>query len=68
MKLNQPQESTNIEPMNYFGPSMIPSLRPGDELEIVAYDQQQIRKGDVIVFIPPGGDAKIVHRVVSVVP
>jgi len=68
MKLNQPQEPTNIEPMNYFGPSMIPSLRPGDELEIVAYDQQQIRRGDVIVFIPPGGDSKIVHRVVFVDP
>jgi len=52
--------------MNYIGSSMEPTLKPGVRLDVNAYHGQKIRKGDVIVFIPPGGDSKIVHRVTSV--
>jgi len=45
---------------------MNPLLLAGDGLHIVPYKDRAIRPGDVIVFIPPGGETKIVHRVVSV--
>ena len=51
---------------NYVGSSMNPLLREGDGLHVVPYENRPIRPGDVIVFIPPGGGLKIVHRVVSV--
>ena len=66
MGMKQSPEQTNIRPTNYVGPSMMPTLRPGDQLQFDVDDQQQIRRGDVIVFVPPGGDSKIVHRVISV--
>ena len=52
--------------MNYIGSSMNPTLKPGVRLDVSAYHGQRIRKGDVIVFIPPRGNSKIVHRVTSV--
>ena len=52
--------------MNYIGPSMNPTLKSGDRLCIIPYDGQKIRRGDVVVFVPPGGDSKIIHRVVSI--
>jgi hypothetical protein len=52
--------------MNYIGSSMDPTLKPGIQLHVRAYNGQKIRRGDVIVFIPPGRDSKIVHRVTSV--
>ena len=52
--------------MNYIGTSMKPTLKSGDRLLVIPCDGQEIRRGDVIVFIPPGGDSKIVHRVISV--
>ena len=58
--------TTDIKSMNYIGSSMNPTLEPGVRLDVSAYRGQKIRKGDVIVFIPPGGDSKIVHRVISV--
>jgi hypothetical protein len=44
------------------------TFRPGDLLYVVPYAETKIRCGDVIVFIPPDGERKIVHRVVSVAP
>ena len=55
----------DLESMNYIGPSMKPLLKAGDILEIVSYKGQEIRPGDVIVFFPPGGNSKVVHRVVA---
>ena len=52
--------------INYVGPSMNPLLVDGDGLHIVPYKDRAIRPGDVVVFIPPGSETKIVHRVVSV--
>jgi hypothetical protein len=45
---------------------MNPILRTGDGIHVVPYDGKEIRRGDVIVFIPSGGDSRIVHRVISV--
>lgn len=50
--------------MTYIGPSMRPILKPGDRLQVISYDRQRIRRGDVVVFVPPGGAAKIIHRVI----
>jgi hypothetical protein len=66
MEPMKPIEQPEPKTMNYIGPSMNPILRPGDRLHIVSYDFQEVRGGDVIVFIPPGGDSKVVHRVISV--
>ena len=52
--------------ISYVGPSMNPLLMGGDGLHIVPYKGRPIRPGDVIVFIRPGGETKVVHRVVSV--
>jgi len=52
--------------VSYVGPSMNPLLMGGDGLHIVPYKGRPIRPGDVIVFIRPGGETKVVHRVVSV--
>ncbi|MGD8706250.1 MAG: S26 family signal peptidase, partial [Syntrophobacterales bacterium] len=59
-------KTSELKSMNYIGSSMNPTLKPGVRLDVSAYHGQKIRKGDVIVFIPPGGDSKIVHRVTSV--
>ena len=59
-------EAREPKSMNYIGSSMNPSLKPGARLDVRAYHGEKIRRGDVIVFIPPGGDSKIVHRVISV--
>lgn len=59
-------KTSEFKSMNYIGSSMNPTLKPGVRLDVGAYHGQKILKGDVIVFIPPGGDSKIVHRVTSV--
>ena len=59
-------EQKELKSMNYIGSSMNPTLKPGDRLDTVPYDRQEIRRGDVIVFISPADESKVVHRVVSV--
>ena len=63
MELAQVKRANSI---SYVGSSMSPTLVAGDLLQIIPYDGQEIRRGDVVVFIPPEGDSKIVHRVISV--
>ena len=50
----------------YTGPSMNPTLKSGDKLQVVPYDGQRIQRGDVIAFISPSGDNKVIHRVITV--
>lgn len=49
----------------HIGPSMSPTLRPGDQIVVVPYDGWKARRGDVIVFRGPGGQ-QIAHRAVRV--
>lgn len=52
----------------YTGPSMNPTFRAGDLLEVVPCEVSELGRGDVIVFIPPGGSRKVTHRIVSAGP
>jgi hypothetical protein len=47
------------------GESMRPLLRPGDRIVFVPCRVEDLRRGDVIIFTPPGGTERVVHRVVS---
>jgi len=58
-------EAIEPESMNYIGCSMSPVLKPGDRLRIIPDDGQEIRRGDMIVFISPEDGSKVVHRVIS---
>ena len=63
MKATEPTETRTV---NYIGPSMNPILKSGDRLRIIPYNGKEVGRGDVIAFLPSGGDPKIIHRVVSV--
>jgi hypothetical protein len=52
--------------MNYMGPSMNPTLKSGDGINVIPYGKRKIRIGDVIVFPSPKGYHNVVHRVISV--
>jgi signal peptidase len=43
---------------------MNPALKFFDITYAIPYKGQKIRRGDVIVFIPPGEDHKVTHRVI----
>ncbi len=51
---------------NYNGPSMNPTLKAGDQLRVVPYDNKRIHVGDVVIFQAPEGKRLVTHRVVSV--
>ncbi|MCX5834369.1 MAG: S24/S26 family peptidase [Deltaproteobacteria bacterium] len=55
------------ESITYVGSSMNPIFRDGDALRLEPCNGK-VRRGDVIVFTPPEGDRKIIHRVISVGP
>jgi len=59
-------EKANPNSVSYMGSSMSPTLKPGDRLQVVPCNGQKVRKGDVIIFAPPGSESRIVHRVISV--
>jgi signal peptidase len=65
MQPKEQTESKKLQSINYIGPSMNPTLRPGDRLHIIPCDSRKVQRGDVVVFIPPGGDSKVIHRVVA---
>ncbi len=52
----------------YVGPSMNPTLREPEIMEIMPYDSRPLRVGDVVFFLPPEADQPVVHRVVRVTP
>jgi len=55
-----------IPTLNYIGPSMNPTLKAGDGLIVVAYEDSPIFVGDVVVFRHPEKKHRIAHRVVTV--
>jgi hypothetical protein len=50
----------------YSGPSMNPTLREPEIMEIMPYDSRPLRVGDVTFFLSPEADQPVVHRIVSV--
>lgn len=52
--------------VSYSGPSMNPTLRHPDLLEVVPSPEQSIRRGDVVYFQSPQDGMKVIHRVVRV--
>lgn len=52
----------------HFGTSMNQTLCELDVLEVAPYDNQPIRVGDVIYFVPPHWQHPVIHRVVRVTP
>lgn len=52
----------------YVGPSMNPTLREPEMMEIVPYDSRPLRVGDVAFFLSPEVDQPVVHRIVRVTP
>lgn len=52
----------------YSGPSMNPTLREPETMEIVPYGGKPLRVGDVAFFLPPDSQQPVVHRIVRVTP
>jgi len=52
----------------YAGPSMNPTLREPEMMEVVPYDNRPLRVGDVAFFLSPEADQPVVHRIVRVTP
>ncbi|WP_424358785.1 signal peptidase I [Methanocella sp. MCL-LM] len=58
-------ESSINETMLCVGNSMYPTLKVLDTLFIAPYHDTEVKRGDIIVFIAPGG-RKVTHRIVSI--
>jgi signal peptidase len=65
VELSERIKATELTAINYVGPSMNPIFKSGDRLQIASYGLEKIRVGDVVVFISPEDNSKVVHRVVS---
>jgi signal peptidase I len=50
------------------GESMRPLFQPGDRIAFVFCRAEDVRRGNVIIFVPPGQDERVVHRIVSTGP
>ncbi len=68
----EPDNSGNTAATMFFaalvGPSMNPTLREPDIMEINPYDSRPLRVGDVAFFLSPEADQPVVHRIVRVTP
>jgi signal peptidase I len=56
---------TNSNAVFCRGDSMRPLFRPGDRIEFVPCRVEELMRGDVIIFVPPEKQERVVHRVVS---
>lgn len=61
MGKNSPPESPGPRPLIYYGQSMRPFFRDGDE--ILLETSAAFSRGDVVIFTPPGENRHIVHRI-----
>ena len=52
----------------YAGPSMNPTLREPEVIEVMPYAGRPFRVGDVALFLAPGTDRPVVHRIARVTP
>jgi len=56
-----------METVIYYGTSMHPTFRHPDLLHVVMYGDDELpAAGDVVVFLPPGEEKLLAHRVLSV--
>ena len=53
---------------SYVGPSMNPTLREPEIMEIMPYGSTPMRVGDVVIFLPAEADRLVVHRITRVTP
>jgi len=59
-------EKNGIQHYYCLGPSMNPSLKAGDFLTLAPYGDCRLRRGDVVIFRPPGQNRLIAHRIISI--
>lgn len=52
----------------YVGPSMNPTLREPEIMEIMPYKNRPLRVGDVAFFLPPESVQPVVHRIIRLTP
>ncbi|GAB4342248.1 MAG: hypothetical protein Kow0089_17230 [Desulfobulbaceae bacterium] len=52
--------------IRYDGPSMYPTLRPSDLLEIVSCANGTVQQGDIVCFSSPVDGKNVIHRVIEV--
>ena len=52
----------------YVGPSMNPTLREPEIMEIMLYDGRPLRVGDVAFFLPPEAVQPVVHLIIRMTP
>lgn len=50
------------------GESMRPLFRPGDRIRFISCRAEEVRPGDVIIFVVSGQTERVVHRVISTGP
>jgi signal peptidase I len=62
------QRQDNVPEIFCKGTSMRPLFKAGDIMQVRPCDVWGIRKGDIIVFTPPGESTQIVHRVIERMP
>ncbi len=64
-----PMEKMKSKYSTCIGPSMYPTLQPGDGIELYTYkNPTEIRVGDVIVYPHPKGTVDVVHRIIGINP
>ena len=61
--MNRPNSPGNDAFVIITGSSMAPTLRDMDQVNVVPYEDQKIRRGDVVVFRLPGEKYSVTHRV-----
>lgn len=65
---NNGKASGNVFFAAYVGPSMNPTLREPEIMEIMPYESTPMRVGDVVFFLSPQTDHRVVHRIIRVTP
>lgn len=59
------RDSLRGSSLSCIGPSMVPTLRAGDGLQIESYGRETPSVGDVVIFLHPEAGYHVVHRVVA---
>ncbi|MFQ5615134.1 MAG: SynChlorMet cassette protein ScmC [Anaerolineales bacterium] len=58
----------SVLPVVYTGPSMYPTLRDRELVDVVPYEDRPVCPGDIVYFQPPEGNHAVIHRVIRVTP